>query len=206
MKVRIHRYLARHIREGCEGRLNIKINPYWFEMGSIYPDISHQRILRMHEIGDAGGMVGRMIRRFCNKSIYSGQNLSRWRSLRLGVIMHYLSDFLCYAHTVGFEGNLRQHCSYEQIQGELNRIPHVRDICSFYGVEYSADLFEELKQVIRERTKDSFSPDNDLDYALSIGTEIAYAMLRISMGVTARPPLRYRIPIIGPRLLSNVLS
>ena len=203
--MRVHRYLSELIREGCEGRLNIKINPYWFALGSIYPDCSHQRILHMHEIGAAGNMVGRMIRRFCRKSIYSGQNLSRWRSLRLGIIMHYVSDFLCYAHTAGYVGNLLDHREYENLQGKLNQIPQVRELCTFYGVENTAELFAKLGQVIGTRRKDSFSPEEDLDYALTVGTELAYAMLRISMGGAASPPLRYRIPYIGPRLLDNVL-
>ncbi len=205
MKVRIHREISNHIREGCEARLDIRINPYWFALGSIYPDCSHQRIIRMHEIGSAGNMVGRMIHRFCRKSIYSGQNLSRWRSLRLGIIMHYVSDFLCYAHTVGFDGNLMDHRIYEQMQGALVEIPQIREICSFYGVEDSAELIALLVRFIRERETESFSPSNDIDYALTVGVELIYAMLRICMGGTARPPLRYRMPLVGPHLQRKVL-
>jgi hypothetical protein len=204
MKVRVHRELSEYIREGCEARLNIKINPYWFALGSAYPDCTHHRFMHMHKLNAAGNMVRRMIRRFCSKSIYSGQNLSRWRSLRLGIIMHYVSDFLCYVHTSEFAGSLMDHRAYEVEQGYLTHSPQMRVFCSFYGVENSNELYSMLRKVIFDRKPDSFSPTNDLDYALSVGTELSYAMLRICMGGTARPPLRYRVPYLGRHLLKRI--
>ena len=162
--------------------------------------------MRIHEIGAAGNMVGRMIRRFCGKSLYSGQCLSRWRSLRLGIIIHYVCDFLCYAHTVGFDGNLMEHRAYEEEQGALTQSPRIKELCSFYGVESSHELIIMLGTVIREREPDSFSPSDDLDYALAVGTELAYAMLRICMGGSARTPLRYRMPVVGSYLMKRASS
>lgn len=204
MKVRLHRELSEHIREGCEARLNVKINPYWFSIGSAYPDCTHHRFLHMHEFASAGDMVKRMMRRFCGKRIYSGQNLSRWRSLRLGIIMHYISDFLCYVHTPEFQGTLMEHRTYEVEQGSLSHIPQMKTICSFYGVENADELFLMLKDVIQSRESDSYSQSNDLDYALSVGVELAYVMLRICMGGTARIPLRFRVPYIGRFLKKRV--
>ena len=43
MKYKIHRSLAEQIREGCEGRLNIRLRAGWFSFGNVYPDVSHQR-------------------------------------------------------------------------------------------------------------------------------------------------------------------
>lgn len=62
MKYKIHRSLAEQIREGCEGRLNIRLRAGWFSFGNVYPDVSHQRIMHMHEADSAGRMVDRMIR------------------------------------------------------------------------------------------------------------------------------------------------
>ena len=200
MKCRIHRALSEQIRECCEGRLNVRINPFWFALGSIYPDCTHQRLIHMHEIDAAGNMVRRMIGRFCRRSIFSGQNLSRWRSLRLGIIMHYVSDFSCYVHTPAFDGTLLQHRAYEEQQGDLHIIPQRRDICSFYEAEDASEAFAMFARTLKQRDRGSFSPAGDLDYALSVSTELAYAMLRISMGENARLPFRYRIPIVGQRL------
>ena len=50
MKTRIHRGLSELIREGCEGCLNVQINPRWFSWGNVFPDCSHQRLLHLHEL------------------------------------------------------------------------------------------------------------------------------------------------------------
>ena len=175
MKLSIHRELAERIREGCEGRLNIRIHPRWFAFGSIYPDCTHQRILHLHEMPSAAPLVGRMIRRFCGKSIYSGQSLSRWRSLRLGIVMHYVTDFQCFVHTPAFNGTLLEHRAYEVEQGQLSDEPIVRDLISFYGVESSGELFDKLCRAIETRDEDSFSPQNDIDAAYRHGRHGASA-------------------------------
>lgn len=203
MKMRIHRSLAALIAEGCEGRLNIKINKRWFALGSIYPDCTHQRFIHMHEIGAAGNMVARMIHRFCKKSLCSGQNLSWWRSLRLGIVMHYVCDFFCYVHTVGFGGSLLEHRAYEQQQGALKNSIKTRDICSFYGINSPHGAVAKLIQVISKRQEDSYSPAKDLDYALAVGIELAFAMLRISMNASARPMLRHRVLFYGRCLIKK---
>lgn len=73
MKYKIHRSLAEQIREGCEGRLNIRLRAGWFSFGNVYPDVSHQRIMHMHEADSAGRMVDRMIRRLCRWGIENGK-------------------------------------------------------------------------------------------------------------------------------------
>lgn len=65
MKYRVHRHMAEEIRRRCENRLPIRLNAWWFSLGNIYPDCSHQRIFHMHEPDSAGLMVERMIRRNC---------------------------------------------------------------------------------------------------------------------------------------------
>ena len=67
MKTRIHRGLSELIREGCEGCLNVQINPRWFSWGNVFPDCSHQRLLHLHELDSAGRMVERMIRDITQK-------------------------------------------------------------------------------------------------------------------------------------------
>lgn len=181
MKYRIHRRLSEQIREGCEGRLPICINPRWFAFGNVYPDCTHQRLFHLHEQESAGLMVERMIRRFCRKGIDQRKTLSRWRSLRLGIIAHYICDFSCYVHTSAFEGTLREHRAYEAEQGRISAQQGKKALCDFYGADDSAQLIRLLKSALRHREPDSFSPANDLDYALSMGTELASSMLRLCM-------------------------
>ncbi len=194
MKTRIHRDLAERIREGCEGRLNIRIRPRWFAAGNIYPDCTHQRVLHMHRVDAAGKMVERMIRRFCRSSVAGGRSLSRWRSLRLGIIMHYVCDFSCYVHTPAFSGTLREHRAYEEAQGSLPAAPQKRDPFTLYGASDAAEAYALLTEALSRR--ENFTPAEDLDYALTAGTELAAAMLRLCMDESTPLPRRYRLPLL----------
>ncbi len=181
MKYRIHRRLSEQIREGCEGRLPICIHPRWFALGNVYPDCTHQRVLHLHQRDSAGLMVERMIRRFCRKGIGRDKALSRWRSLRLGIIIHYLCDFSCYVHTSDFRGTLREHRAYEQEQGKVAGIGSLKNLVDFYGAGDSVELIRLMESALAGREPGSYSPAGDLDYALSLGTEAASSMLRLCM-------------------------
>lgn len=202
MKYQIHRRLSEEIREGCEGRVNVRINPRWFTFGNVYPDCTHQRILHMHEADSAGEMVERMIHRFCRRGISDSKVLSRWRSLRLGIISHYVCDFNCYVHTAAFDGTLREHRAYEQAQGccPVGDGPH--SLCSFYGVSDAGELTVLLDAFVRGREATSYSPERDLDYAASTATELAYTMLRLCLEQEVRPWWR-RLPVVRRRPLSH---
>ena len=179
MKYKIHRDLAEQIREGCEGRLNIRLRAGWFSFGNVYPDVSHQRILHMHEAASAGKMVCRMIQRLCRWGIEDGRMLSRWNSLRLGIIAHYICDFMCYAHTPAFEGNLKEHRAYENQQSLYAGSQSPRAVCSFYDARDGGELVELLEKVIQGRDPSTYSPENDLEYAAAVATELTCAILRL---------------------------
>lgn len=201
MKTRIHRRLSELIREGCEGRLNVQINPRWFSAGNVYPDCTHQRLLHLHELDSAGRMVERMIRRFCRRGVDSRKILSRWRSLRLGIISHYICDFMCYAHTASFNGTLREHRSYEAEQGQLSPRPAQKEDCDFYGTQTGAEVFRQLQKILQERELSSYSPAEDLDYAASAGTQIACAILRLCLEHPVRPAVWKRLSFFSRRLI-----
>lgn len=202
MKYQIHRRLSEEIREGCEGRVNVRINPRWFTFGNVYPDCTHQRVLHMHEADSAGEMVTRMIRRFCRRGISDRKVLSRWRSLRLGIIAHYVCDFNCFVHTAAFGGTLREHRAYEEAQGQCPVGDGPHSLCSFYGAADAGELAAMLDGFVRGRRADSYSPARDLDYAASSATELAYAMLRLCLEQEAGPWWR-RLPMVRRRALSH---
>lgn len=199
LKYRIHRRLSEQIREGCEDRMSIRIRPRWFALGNIYPDCSHQRLLHMHELSSAGGMVERKIRRFCKKPVRSGTVLSCWNSFRLGVITHYVCDFNCYVHTASFTGSLREHRAYETEQGRHDPALTSRSLCSFHGARNEEELVRMFTRTLTARGSDTYSPAADLEYAAASATELSYAMLRIRAD-RRRIAWWRRLPLLRRRL------
>ena len=201
MKTRIHRGLSELIREGCEGCLNVQINSRWFSWGNVFPDCSHQRLLHLHELDSAGRMVERMIRRYCRRGVDGRKVLSRWRSLRLGIISHYICDFTCFVHTASFKGSLREHRVYEAEQGHLSPRPVWKESCDFlWSGNWRCGVPAAAKDAPGTET-DSYSPAGDLDYAAAAGTQTACAILRLCLNRPARPAAWKRLPFVRRRLI-----
>ena len=204
MKCEIHRSLSDQIREDCESRMNIRIHPHYFRLGNVFPDISWQR-LRLHEQSRAEAMVRRKISRFCRRPLLEGPVdgpvLSRRRSFLLGVVMHYVCDFSCYVHTDRYTGTLKEHRAYEEAQAAFIGRQRARDIVSFYGAGNGTELGARLAAALDFRADDTFSPEQDLDFAFSLASALCHEMLRLSeSGQTPLAPFRYRLPVVGRRL------
>lgn len=204
MKCEIHRSLSDQIREDCESRMNIRIHPHYFRLGNVFPDISWQR-LRLHEQSRAEAMVRRKISRFCRRPLLEGPVdgpvLSRRRSFLLGVVMHYVCDFSCYVHTDRYTGTLKEQRAYEEAQAAFIGRQRARDIVSFYGAGNGTELGARLAAALDFRADDTFSPEQDLDFAFSLASALCREMLRLSeSGQTPLAPFRYRLPVVGRRL------
>ena len=204
MKCEIHRSLSDQIREDCESRMNIRIHPHYFRLGNVFPDISWQR-LRLHEQSRAEAMVRRKISRFCRRPLLEGPVdgpvLSRRRACLLGMVMHYVCDFSCYVHTDRYTGTLKEHRAYEEAQAAFIGRQRARDIVSFYGAGNGTELGARLAAALDFRADDTFSPEQDLDFAFSLASALCREMLRLSeSGQTPLAPFRYRLPVVGRRL------
>ncbi len=209
MKCEIHRSLSDQIREDCESRMNIRIHPHYFRLGNVFPDISWQR-LRLHEQSRAEAMVRRKISRFCRRPLLEGPVdgpvLSRRRSFLLGVVMHYVCDFSCYVHTDRYTGTLKEHRAYEEAQAAFIGRQRARDIVSFYGAGNGTELGARLAAALDFRADDTFSPEQDLDFAFSLASALCREMLRLSeSGQTPLAPFRYRLPVVGRRLWNRAV-
>jgi hypothetical protein len=144
-----------------------------------------------------------MIRRFCYHRVGDQKILSRWYSLRLGMISHYVCDFMCYVHTSDFDGGFREHRAYEQEQSAFMNAQCARAVCSFYEAKSSEELTEMLENVLLDRQKESYSPALDLEYAASVATELASSMLRICMEQDKSASWWYRLPVIRNRRVQH---
>jgi|GEM_PF-1681529 len=201
LKYRIHRELSEQIRLACEQRLGIRIDPYWFSLGNVYPDCTHHRVLH-HEIDAVGGMVGRMIRRFCRWGIGSEDEISRWRSLRLGIIAHYLCDFSCYAHTAAFDGNLREHRAYENAQlASVCPHPDFRLADAVALADDGDALMRAIRACFAGRDPAGYSPSSDLEYAADMACGVICEMLRLCRKKEASL-WWYHLPVIRRRHLA----
>lgn len=110
MNLHIHIAFGCRVKKFIENEFDIKLNKTAFLYGSIKPDL-HKKDFP-HEMKYAKEFLHKEIINLALSDSMSNQK--SWEfSERLGVIMHYLADFFCHAHTDLYEGSLIKHTIYE---------------------------------------------------------------------------------------------
>jgi len=83
-----------------------------FCFGSILPDCVPSFITRKHCIEDTFEILKNEIIKITD-DYEMDKGITGYYCRHLGVITHYVADYFTFPHNNIFEGNLREHCSYE---------------------------------------------------------------------------------------------
>lgn len=115
-------------------------------------------------------------------------------SREIGIISHYLSDYVCYPHANRwtFVGSMRKHVKYESSLNDFARthdfkrnVIQVDDIDIYDGsfISLKSKIKTYVDEVIKDYSeKNSFT--NDLNFALSINLKMTYFILDTINGYT----------------------
>lgn len=112
MEKRNHKFIAQKIYDVLKNN-DIELRRKFFILGNLAPDITYSFLFRRHQFNTSCHYLNKKIQSLC-KGALSPQ--SRLFSYRLGVVMHYVCDYFCYAHSSAFKGTLRDHIRYEKSQ------------------------------------------------------------------------------------------
>ncbi len=166
--------------------------------GSIAPDVLPYYKTKRHYFDESGDYIAREISKliYFSRYSYSEGNESKlfinYMSKKLGIIMHYLCDFVCYPHAyrMTFIENLRKHIKYEQdlaLYARENKFleESFRDVISCEDINFfeNSDIKLEKKvkayliKVIEEYKDSNHSFDNDLNFALNLSTNISILVI-----------------------------
>ena len=89
------------------------LNKILFIYGNLAPDVSLSYIFRNHSRDVSASYLDKQLR-----YLYAGNHISGCAmfSYSLGIMSHYICDFLCYPHTPAFDGGTREHYIHEKTQ------------------------------------------------------------------------------------------
>jgi len=147
-----------------------------FLLGNLAPDLKLSFLLRLHSHSTCSKRLQKMIKRLhdskrkCNSRLFS---------YKLGVMAHYICDFLCHTHTAAFDGGFREHFNYErkQVVTPAYIVPFNKERCM---KQSHCDLYAALEKCIakRERIVNSNSEmsGNDVHVAMNIAIWAATAI------------------------------
>lgn len=133
-----------------------------------------------HEIKHSKLFIEDEIKSLFNEKIMNGQ--CSWEtSERIGIIMHYLSDFFCYVHSDSYEGSILQHHYYEfkhsrySFKNFKTIIRNLNKVNPLYLDIKSVDKY--LERQYRTYRSKTPSAARDLIYSLKICTTVSCSII-----------------------------
>lgn len=122
MLLQTHLDLSKLIHKAIEDHTGINLDKMAFSFGNIKPDLvrdsylpqtDNDKIIVSHYMDDAYPYVCTAIYELIEWTVSEKQVNSRLFAVRLGVIMHYICDFFCHAHSSKFPNHSLLHHLYE---------------------------------------------------------------------------------------------
>ena len=84
-----------------------------FYMGSILPDCKLSFFTKRHTYEVTFQLVERIVEDLLNEEKLA-YGIKATYIKELGVLTHYVADYFTFPHNVSFQGNMKEHCSYEK--------------------------------------------------------------------------------------------
>ena len=188
-----HKIIASNVYDSVLEHYDIELNKDKLLWGSIAPDILPKYKLIRHYKEESINYVSLEIMKIIFVSRYLDFNklsdplAMKLLSRKIGVVSHYLSDYVCLPHAKRwtFNGTMVKHIRYESKLNEYSPIHTFKrnvitvddlDIDNENPISLHATIKRYIENVVEEYLqKNGFK--NDLDFALSLNLKITYFIL-----------------------------
>lgn len=191
-----HQIIAKNIHKNIYDIYGIELDEKKLLWGSISPDILPKYKLHRHYKKESLDFVVNeivkliFICRLCDFNGVVDPIILKILSYTLGVISHYLSDFVCLPHAERwtFKRNMVKHINYES---KLNEYALYHDFKKNVITVEDIDVFSKrvikLKPLIKQFIEDVIDEysiktgyEHDLNYALSLSLKVSYFIIDIA--------------------------
>ena len=173
MKLYIHYKMGHKIYDNMTEN-GIPLDKKLFIIGNLIPDILATYIFNKHSQKKCASHLKKLLKR-----IYKTSHSSRLAfSYYSGVTAHYICDFLCYAHTSVFRGNLRDHLNYEKYQTfvDTDMLPFYKlDIVNYSLAELISALDERISKRVQLLSRNAEMSFSDIPVAINIASWATFA-------------------------------
>ncbi|MFY9284866.1 MAG: zinc dependent phospholipase C family protein [Miniphocaeibacter sp.] len=184
-----HAIIAKNLCKDINENYNINLNEKKMIWGAISPDILPKyKIYRHYKEDSEEFLVNEIVNLIYICRFFNLKSLDNFKkkiiSIKIGVISHFLSDYVCLPHKENWTFNeaFKKHVNYEK---ELNEVvkDHIfeKDIISTEKISlYECETIH-LKKLVKEyinKVIDEYSLEQsyerDLNFALNLSTNISY--------------------------------
>ncbi|MDO4260592.1 MAG: zinc dependent phospholipase C family protein [Eubacteriales bacterium] len=183
MRKKSHLALASFLVQGMG---NETLSRRWrsFYMGNILPDCKPSFVTVRHEYDGTFDMMAEMLRRLVEQEGYWSTDSARY-IMDLGQVFHYIADYFTFPHNTNFDGNIKDHCTYE------NRLKHgLRAYISSgeaaFRVEYGRrmdsadDILDYIREAHEEYMRKPSSVERDCRYITAVTSQVLLAIPQLA--------------------------
>ena len=167
----------------------IRLNEWAFVLGNLAPDISLSYLYRQHSREVSAPYLAKQLEFLYGGSAAYGD---AGFSYSLGVMSHYVCDFLCYPHTTAFKGGAREHIIHEnnQMVGPADLLPFNKKNSVGMDLDKLARILDKyISRHERLFARDEASGQNDVPIAMHVSTwAAAGAYLFAETSAALNPP------------------
>ena len=188
-----HKIIATNIHENIFDIYGVKLDKEKLLWGSVAPDILPQYKIIRHYKKESLNFVTSEIMKIIFVSRYIDFNNKldpiaiKLLSKKIGIISHYLSDYVCLAHANRwtFFSSMKKHLRYETRLNEIARTHEFNknmvdtsdiDIYDSEFITLGVNIKNYIDDVMNEYSAHT-DYKNDLDFALSINLKMTYFIL-----------------------------
>ena len=162
-----HIKLAKYIYHILKKEYGIRLNKKHLVYGSIKPDFTKNKV--PHYIDKSIDYIAEEIERLITESNKIG---TKAFSRRLGMIMHYISDYFCRAHnTEYYRRNLMPHLKYEKRLAKVMKNIRNRPVIAIQDCGRVPQNLVVTLQTIREGIKYEMYFESIKDYIIELNKE-----------------------------------
>lgn len=152
-----------------------------FYLGSILPDCKPSFITTKHEFNGTFDKVKRDIKQLTVECNLDNRN-ARVYCRNLGQVIHYIADYFTFPHNESYDGNLKDHCIYEEdLKHELRRYIRSgeaeRNKDRFIKFETPEALFDFIKSAHDEYLKFKRSVQEDCKYIVNLCHQVVQSII-----------------------------
>lgn len=187
MLVASHKQIGLCVSTTIEDKLGVKLALEELLYGCELPDISAAYLLKPHFKKYSFNFILKAINSLMIEYNYEQENDKKQFSLKLGIIIHYIADYFCYAHNHMQFNFFPLHIIYEySLAHEFNRYT-LNDVENSKNTNINFEnltSINHIKNYINRKHDEymslPFNIINDINYAVEVCTTVACAIIFIT--------------------------
>jgi len=168
-----HKLIARSVYEILKDQLGITLDCRSLLSGSIAPDINPRMIFLPHTTNATMNIVKTNIDWLKDREIPVTKKDNAAFSYKLGIVIHFLSDYFCKAHNEKRYDNFLHHYIYERklkiyLEKRMKKCKSLNEFLKPFDWQSGGDIYEFIGNKLQDYNSTERRMSEDIKYSMGV--------------------------------------